>query len=119
MNKNHKVIAFSSPKGGTGTTTVAVLAALAADGRVAIVDRSQNRQVLAVIGEAESDKPVVSTMSPNVDVINDPELAAEAIVNGGGYDLVVIDRGVEHEPLEVIGDVENVIVTTQIGRAHV
>lgn len=80
-----KTITFTSPKGGTGTSTVAAIVALTSGVKTLIVDQSSSRDLASVLA--------VHGTGPIVEVTENLDLAVGDDWETDGYELVVIDRG--------------------------
>lgn len=95
------IIAVSSTKGGTGTSTVAALIALSSGVKTMILDQSQSRDMDAILNINPGSGSTVQ-ITDLVDLCrgDDPEME--------NYDLVVIDRGTNTTP---VGDARNIFVT--------
>lgn len=109
-NNHQRVIALSSPKPGTGTSTVAALIALSSGVKTLIVDQSQSQDIDALLGLASSHEPVRQVTNLVDLVITD----LIGVAFPSDYDLIVIDRGVAqqgHTRSVLIDGAENYLVT--------
>jgi septum formation inhibitor-activating ATPase MinD len=95
-----RTITFTATKGGSGTSTIAAITALTSGVRTLLVDQSQSHDLVYVLG-----------LVPNkaiLEVNNSVDLAIGDDYDTDGYELVVIDRGLNAKPVD---GAENLIVT--------
>lgn len=109
-NNHQRVIALSSPKPGTGTSTVAALIALSSGVKTLIVDQSQSQDIDALLGLASSHEPV-QQVTGLVDLVITDSIG---VAFPSDYDLIVIDRGTAQQGQTrsvLIDGAENYLVT--------
>mgnify|MGYP000843856489 CR=1 FL=1 len=95
-----RTITFTATKGGSGTSTIAAITALTSGVRTLLVDQSQSHDLYAVVALTPTSS--ISELTSTVDVAIGDEWDDE------GYELVVIDRGLNAKPVD---GAENLIVT--------
>ena len=109
-NNHQRVIALSSPKPGTGTSTVAALIALSSGVKTLIIDQSQSQDIDALLGLASSHEPV-QQVTNLVDLVITYSIG---VAFPSDYDLIVIDRGTAQQGQTrsvLIDGAENYLVT--------
>jgi len=95
-----RTITFTATKGGSGTSTIAAITALTSGVRTLLVDQSQSHDLVYVLGLVPNK--AILELTPSIDLVIGDDYDTD------GYELVVIDRGLNAKPVD---GAENLIVT--------